>query len=319
MAFSHNYNMVKKINYTQMILDFIKRYERISLADLTNIVSKNPTFVKNAITKLNTGKKIISIKNGRKTHQNPTGILYISKIPSNSFSVDIKEYQINLGKESQHVTYYDNKLHRILIYFNDQALKRKKVYSNIDRYNKIKCTIKNSKYITTFIISKNAIKKYNINNEKPAYTWKNNCMIIQLQKNKNVQDLPKLDILIFDDRDIRTLDDVHGYLTPKHRVKKLMDQNTVINRLKTKSYDYLILDWVVNGQPLKIEKIMELLRIKNPKGKAIIITGADYTSDDIDEYRNYGVIGMIHKNKNNLPEKIGDAIWSSYVIEKNIF
>ena len=319
MAFNHNYNMVKKINYTQMILDFIKKYERISLADLTNIVSKNPTFVKNTITKLNTGKKIISIKNGRKTHQNPTGISYISKIQSNSFSVDVKEYQINLGKESQHVTYYDNKLHRILIYFNDQALKRKKVYSNTDRYNKIQCTIKNSKYITTFIISKNAIKKYNFNNENPTYTWEDNCMIIQLQKNKNIQDLPKLDILIFDDLDKHTLDDVHGYLTPKHYVKKLRNQNTVINRLKTKSYDYLILDWVIDDQPLKIKKIMKLLRIKNPKGKAIIITGADYTNDDIAEYRNYGVIGMIHKNKNNLPEKIGDAIWSSYVIEKNIF
>ena len=84
--------------------------------------------------------------------------------------------------------------------------------------------------------------------------------------------------------------------------------------MKTKSYDYLILDWVVNGnQPLEIEKIMELLRIKNPKGEAIIITGGDYTNDDIAEYRDFGVIGMIHKNKSDLLEKIGDAIWNSYV------
>ena len=311
--------MVKKINYAQMILDLIKKHERLSLADLTSIMNKSPTFVKNTITKLNAGRKIISTKNGRKTHQNPTGISYISEIPSNNFSVNIKEYQINLDKQSQHVTYYDNKLHRILIYFNDQPLKEKKVYSNIDRYNKIKSTIKNSKYVITFIISKNAIKKYNFNNENPTYTWEDNCMIIQLQKNKNIQDLPKLNILIFDDDDIRTLDDVHGYLTPKHCVKKFKNQNTVINRLKTKSYDYLILDWVVDGRPLEIEKIMKLLRIKNPKGKAIIITGADYTNDDIAEYRDLGVIGMIHKNTNNLSEKIGDAIWSSYVIEKNIF
>ena len=57
---------------------------------------------------------------------------------------------------------------------------------------------------------------------------------------------------------------------------------------------------------------MKLLRSKNRKGKAIIITGADYTNDDIAKYYNYGVVGMLHKNTSNLLEKIGDMIWSSY-------
>ena len=143
-------------------------------------------------------------------------------------------------------------------------------------------------------------------------TWKNNCMIIELHENKNIQDLPKLCILILDDLDTTTLNAVHKRLTPKHFVKKFKDQNTVINRLKTKKYDYLILDWIIDNKPLKIKTIMKLLRSKNRKGKAIIITGADYTNDDIAKYYNYGVVGMLHKNTSNLLEKIGDMIWSSY-------
>ena len=199
-----------------------------------------------------------------------------------------------------------------MIYFDDQALKKKEAYSNLDRYDEIKSTIKNSNDIITFIIPKNFLKKYEFDNKNPKYTWKNNCMIIELHENKNIQDLPKLCILILDDLDTTTLNAVHKRLTPKHFVKKFKDQNTVINRLKTKKYDYLILDWIIDNKPLKIKTIMKLLRSKNRKGKAIIITGADYTNDDIAKYYNYGVVGMLHKNTSNLLEKIGDMIWSSY-------
>lgn len=304
--------MEKKINYTATILHYIEKYDRLSLVDLASLINKDPTFVKKIMMEINTEEKTISIKKSNITPQNPTGISYINKKPSNHFDVYIKEYQINLKKQFQHITYYDNKLQKILIYFDDQALKKKEAYSNLDRYDEIKSTIKNSNDIITFIIPKNFLKKYEFDNKNPKYTWKNNCMIIELHENKNIQDLPKLCILILDDLDTTTLNAVHKRLTPKHFVKKFKDQNTVINRLKTKKYDYLILDWIIDNKPLKIKTIMKLLRSKNRKGKAIIITGADYTNDDIAKYYNYGVVGMLHKNTSNLLEKIGDMIWSSY-------
>ena len=171
--------MEKKINYTATILHYIEKYDRLSLVDLASLINKDPTFVKKIMMEINTEEKTISIKKSNITPQNPTGISYINKKPSNHFDVYIKEYQINLKKQFQHITYYDNKLQKILIYFDDQALKKKEAYSNLDRYDEIKSTIKNSNDIITFIIPKNFLKKYEFS--KIYVEKKNMNLIIKIQ------------------------------------------------------------------------------------------------------------------------------------------
>ena len=116
-------------------------------------------------------------------------------------------------------------------------------------------------------------------------------------------------ILILDDQDMDiTIKNIKRALDKNHDVDLVRSQNDAINKIQIMKYDFLILDWFLDGRRLEHKKIMNEFRQKNRSGKAVIITGQNYNRDEVIEYASKGITWFFSKTLDKLPELIEEEM-----------
>jgi len=222
------------------------------------------------------------------------------KNPPNYFEIKIVDSKL---KWKEHAMFFlDMRKNQILIYPKSKSTVDKNLFSET-----IPVHYRNN--VLTFIIPEKISYGLETQNKEPIIKIEKDHIIMSFQDREfTLPEIPRSKVLILDDQDIITIKNIKDHLSERHSVDYFKDQNTVLKKLKTKKYDFLILDWILDNVPLRHKEIMQVFLKTNPKGKAVIITSRTYDRDTVIKFTPKGITWFFDKSIDRLAEKIEDEM-----------
>lgn len=282
----------------------------LTLYDLASLLQVTPLGIQKAIDRIkNIDEKIVIKERKRK---NQIAKFYFPKNlqeqkSSNYFEIDVSNQKVDW--KSNAIIYVDMRNNQIFVYAKQNPSLEKQFFSQI-----IPIHVESKK--VSFVIPEKISYGFNAENKSPNVIIKKDYLEINYSEKKfQLPEIKGAKILILDDQDEITIKNIKNVLSERHDVEYVTDQKVAINRIKAKKYDFLILDWILDNVPLKHKNIMNEFKQKNPKGKAVIITGGDYSKEDVIKYTPKGITWFFDKTIDRLPYKIEDELRSVLKIE----
>ena len=221
--------------------------------------------------------------------------------PSNYFEIDISDQKIKW--KSIGIIYADIRNSKVLLYPKQIPELDKQFFSE-----KISLYLDSEKL--SWIVPEKISYTFDAENRESKSSIMKDHIEIEYTEKKIESSKCKLrEILILDDLDVDpAIQNIKRVLGKNHNVELVRNQIDAINKIQTKKFDFLILDWFLGGEKLEHKKIMKEFRRKNAYGKAVIITGQNYGRDEVIEYASRSITWFFSKTRDKLPELIEEEM-----------
>jgi len=289
----------------------LETYPGLSTYDLAGEFLTSPGTIFKAIEKLNeNGQQILSKKIIR---NNQTVNIYYTKEseikstkPKSVFSLPKSKIKnsilINSILKGKAKAYLDIDNNKIFVYPHSRSKLEEEFFST-------NIKIKEANNEILFLIPEKISKTNNFNLDDKEIDYeihKDHIVLLFTDKKYQLPEIKPKRVLIIDDFEDNVIKNIREYLEEKnHKVSYVKSQKIGLEKIKSKSFDFLVLDWAEeHNTSIKHERLMYELFKKNPKGRAVIITGEDFNRDDVIAYTKKGIVWFYDKIEDNLHKKI---------------